>query len=111
MKSVKILRPNLTQVRRDGALEFANQSGSHDAERSTRFHKMSQVIQVQVVRTEIWKRVHAYNGVEELTSERQTPSIHMQWEYAAIHSGITESPAVFRRAYPEVSGPNLDAEF
>src|SRR5215471_3112207 len=111
MESVKILRPNLTQMCGDCAVELANQPGSYDADRSTRLHKMGQVVEVQVIRTEVWKRVHAYDRVEELAGEGQTPSIHMQWEYAAFHSGITESLAVFRRADPEVSGPNLDAEF
>src|SRR5262249_34842150 len=90
--------------------ELLNQSCPGHADLTTWLHKMSEVVQVQVVRPKIVEGVHAHNGVKEIAGKRQGPSVRMQRKHAVPYADVSDALQVLRSADPQVRGPNLHAK-
>ena len=111
MQAPEILGPPLAKMIGNRTFDFLHQSGPGNSHRAARLHKLSEVVQVQVVRPVVREGIDAHDGVEELRGERQRPGIGMDRKHAVLDAGIPDALDVLRGAEPQVGCPNLHAEF
>jgi hypothetical protein len=91
METPEILGPSLLKMIGNRTFDLLHQSSPGYTYRAAWLHKLSEVIQVKVVRPVVRKGINAQDGVEELRGEGQRTGVGMDWKYALLETRIPDS--------------------
>jgi hypothetical protein len=111
MQAPEVMGPPVAEMIGRGTLYFPDQPGTRNSHRAARLHKPSQVVQVQVVASEVTDGVYADNGVEKVRSKRERSCIGSQRKHPILEARIPDALEVLRSAKPKVCSPNLHSKF
>src|SRR5512141_2127718 len=90
-----------------GTIDFPDQPGTRNSHRAARLHKPSEVVQVQVIGSEITDRVDTDNGVEKVPSKWERSCIGGQRKHPILDARIPDALKILRGTKPKVCSPNL----
>jgi hypothetical protein len=110
MKSPEFLSPPRSQIFWNYPFDISNHPSPGDSDWSTRLYKLSKVIEVQVIGSEVGVRVDAHDSIEEVLSEGQGVCISMNRKYAIFNASVSNSLNVLRRTKPKIGRPHLHPE-
>src|SRR5271163_4947075 len=107
MQAPEILCPPLAKMLGKWCLDFLHQPSTCNPRLATRLHKLREMVQIEIISSEVRERVDAQDSIEELSGERHRPRVRMDRKHAVFNARITNAPQVLRSAEPEICRPNL----
>src|SRR5262245_44473533 len=111
MQTRHIGSPPLAQMFRNLTVDLLHESGPGHSNLAARLNEARKIVEIQIIRAVIEKRIDRNDPIEELIGKRQGPRIGVERENAIIDACIANSLMPLRNAEPEVDGPHLHAKF
>src|SRR5262245_28331229 len=111
MQTRHIVSPPFSQMFWNLTVDLLHKSDPGNSNMAARLNEARKIVEIQIIRAVIEKRIDCNDRIEELIGKRQGPCIRVEREDAIIDAGIANSLMPLRNAEPEIDGPHLDAKF